>query len=45
MKVKDLYEIAKYSAIELYSGFDGKMVANSPKDVERIKNETQSNKS
>ena len=83
MKVKDLYEIAKYSSIELHSGFDGKMVASSPKgvekfadaeilsimpqikvtkhscdyartylyvfvdnnDVERIKNETQSNKS
>lgn len=36
MKVKDLYEIAKYSAIELHSGFDGKMVASSPKGVEKF---------
>lgn len=36
MKVKELYEIAKYSEIELHSGFDGKMVASSPKDVEKF---------
>ena len=36
MKVKDLYEIAKYSEIELHSGFDGKMVASSPKCVEKF---------
>ena len=36
MKVKELYEIAKYSAIELHSGFDGKMVASSPKGVEKF---------
>lgn len=38
MKVKELYEIAKYSEIELHSGFDGKMVASSPKDVEKFAN-------
>ena len=36
MKVKELYEIAKYSEIELHSGFDGKMVASSPKGVEKF---------
>ena len=36
MKVKDLYGIAKYSAIELHSGYDGKMVASSPQGVEKF---------
>jgi hypothetical protein len=36
MKVKDLYEVAKYSAIELHSGFDGKMIASSEKTVEKF---------
>ena len=38
MKVKELYEIAKYSEIELHSGFDGEMVASSPEDVEKFAN-------
>ena len=36
MKVGDLQEIAKHSAIELHSGFDGKMIASSPKGVEKF---------
>jgi len=36
MKVKDLYEISKHSEIELHSGFDGRMVACSPKSIEKF---------
>lgn len=36
MKVKDLYEVARHSCIELHSGYDGKMVASAPTSIEKF---------
>lgn len=35
MTVKELYEVAEYSRIELHSGLDGKLIASSRAGIEK----------